>query len=114
MQSVQKIGLVILVAMTGGCGAIRSMEQWKCDNWGMCHFAPRKPGVYTPMAVQPGYAPPGYVPPGYPNGNPAATSVMPPGYPGTAAPLPSANVPAYGYSAPSPRPANPNCQSCSQ
>jgi hypothetical protein len=21
-----------------GCKSIRNVEQWKCDNWGLCHF----------------------------------------------------------------------------
>jgi hypothetical protein len=30
--------LVGLLCGTGGCSTLRSVEQWKCDHWGMCHF----------------------------------------------------------------------------
>jgi hypothetical protein len=34
--------LIILLALTPvtltGCGFLRNVEQWKCDNLGMCHF----------------------------------------------------------------------------
>ena len=29
---------LLSVVFVGGCGALRGIEQWKCDNWGMCHF----------------------------------------------------------------------------
>lgn len=31
---------MLLAAMVGssGCKTIRGIEQWKCDNWGLCHF----------------------------------------------------------------------------
>jgi hypothetical protein len=34
--------LIVLLALTpvtlSGCGFLRNVEQWKCDNLGMCHF----------------------------------------------------------------------------
>lgn len=29
---------VAALCAVSGCGIIRGIEQWKCDNWGMCHF----------------------------------------------------------------------------
>jgi hypothetical protein len=37
---------------------MQQMEQWKCDNWGMCHFAQQRPGVYSPMVLPPSYGVP--------------------------------------------------------
>lgn len=37
-----RIGRLVLLSagLTSvlGCSTFRSIEQWKCDNWGMCHF----------------------------------------------------------------------------
>lgn len=45
---------LLSIVFLGGCGALRGIEQWKCDNWGMCHF-----GV-TP-SVSHGDLPPGAI-----------------------------------------------------
>ena len=50
---VLSFGLLGMMSGLTGCGVFRGIEQWKCDNWGMCHFAPGRPGVYSPMSVQP-------------------------------------------------------------
>ncbi|MGV3486780.1 MAG: hypothetical protein ACO1RT_20360 [Planctomycetaceae bacterium] len=43
-----------------GCGALRNIEQWKCDHLGMCHFGttpslsfprPWESDVYSPVPV---------------------------------------------------------------
>ena len=43
-----------------GCGTLRNIEQWKCDNLGMCHFGitpslpypkPWESDVYSPVPV---------------------------------------------------------------
>ncbi|MBM3964429.1 MAG: hypothetical protein FJ308_05095 [Planctomycetes bacterium] len=57
MRFLQLLALLAIVGLANGCATVRSIEQWKCDNWGMCHFATQRPAVYSPMAVQPGYAP---------------------------------------------------------
>jgi len=39
--------LAVLTAVVGfasGCGTIRTIEQWKCDNMGLCHFGIRPSG----------------------------------------------------------------------
>jgi len=30
--------LVLTPLLFTGCGVVRNIEQWKCDNFGMCHF----------------------------------------------------------------------------
>ena len=41
-------GIIVAVAITPmtGCGIFQAVEQWKCDNLGMCHFGttPSAPG----------------------------------------------------------------------
>lgn len=98
------LGLV-LISCANGCGAIRGIEQWKCDNWGMCHFAPRKPGMMAPMAVQPGYAPAAY-------GAPSSGAVMPPGYSSGPMTTTAPGYPAYGAAGIPTRSSGSNCQSC--
>ncbi len=96
------VGLV-LCSMTG-CGALRGIEQWKCDNWGMCHFAPSRPGVYAPMAVQPSAG----VPWGYPAATaPTVGAITPSGYPQGAM---TTSVPS-GISVGSP---SSNCATCNK
>ncbi len=59
---VLQLSLAAALCLSSGCGAVRCIEQWKCDNFGMCHF-----GI-TP-SVAPGYAPspdPCAPPPYYP------------------------------------------------
>lgn len=38
-----------------GCGVMRSIEQWKCDRLGMCHFGttPSQPPMSPPSAYCP-------------------------------------------------------------
>jgi hypothetical protein len=49
--------LSLLIGVNSGCGILRSIEQWKCDHLGMCHF-----GVApTPPALDP-CAPPAFQP----------------------------------------------------
>lgn len=52
--------LVGLLCCTFGCGTLRNVEQWKCDNWGCCHFGtkPQYPVIIAPSPIPP-YAPPG-------------------------------------------------------
>ncbi|MFM8570725.1 MAG: hypothetical protein ACKOAU_03915 [Pirellula sp.] len=93
--------LVLLIAfpLSVGCGMCRSIEQWKCDNWGMCHFAPNRAGMYAPMSVQPTYGPPAAYP--APAGMVLPTASVPSG---SVAPT-SASVTVGG-------PVNPNCKDC--
>lgn len=37
------VATMIAVSCTG-CGTLRSIEQWKCDNWGMCMFGVQPSG----------------------------------------------------------------------
>lgn len=30
--------VAVTVVLLSGCGFLRNIEQWKCDNMGMCHF----------------------------------------------------------------------------
>jgi hypothetical protein len=103
-RRIARIGLILAVPMLGGCGMCRSIEQWKCDNWGMCHFAPNRAGVYAPMSVQPTYgAPMAY-----------GTSVAPP----AGAMAPTAMPPMAGSPTPSGvtigNPSNPGCKDCNR
>jgi hypothetical protein len=43
---VRLVAALAIVSVIPGCGIVRSIEQWKCDNWGMCHFGiqPSNPG----------------------------------------------------------------------
>jgi hypothetical protein len=72
---VLSFGLLGMMSGLTGCGAFRGIEQWKCDNWGMCHFAPNRPGVYSPMSVQPTVG----VPMGYYGAGAVAPTVYPQG-----------------------------------
>jgi len=99
------VGIVAIISGSTGCGVFRGIEQWKCDNWGMCHFAPTRPGVYSPMAVQPSAG----VPWGYPTANaPMVGSVTPSGYPQGAM---TTSVPS-GISVGSP--SGSNCATCNK
>ena len=42
--------LASLGASSSGCMALRNIEQWKCDNWGMCNFG-TKPSASTVQMV---------------------------------------------------------------
>jgi hypothetical protein len=103
-KQIARIGVMLAVPMLSGCGMCRSIEQWKCDNWGMCHFAPNRPGVYAPMSVQPTYgAPASY-----------GASVAPP----AGAIAPATMVPMVGTPVPSGmtigNPVNPGCKDCNR
>lgn len=62
----RKLSLLILCTtplFLTGCGALRNIEQWKCDNMGMCHFGitpsmpsaqPWESGVYPPASAYDG------------------------------------------------------------
>lgn len=102
-----RMALILVLPSLSGCGMCRSVEQWKCDNWGMCHFAPNRPGVYSPTSVQPSYgAPMGY-------GAPTSTAVgptvgsVPPGAPMM---MPTANPAGMSTGGPG----NPNCKDCNR
>ncbi|MFZ4079677.1 MAG: hypothetical protein ACOYKN_00520 [Pirellula sp.] len=99
-NNIAVLGLILLVPLLGGCGMCRSVEQWKCDNWGMCHFASNRPGVYAPMSVQPTYGPP-------------ASYAAPSGFAAAPAPAPASMVPpSSGATIGSP--VNPNCKDCNR
>ncbi|TWU31360.1 hypothetical protein Poly41_62290 [Novipirellula artificiosorum] len=51
MQQLKYTLASLLLLSATGCGTIRGMEQWKCDNWGMCHFG-TQPSQCCP-SVQP-------------------------------------------------------------
>lgn len=105
-KSVQ-IALVLALPLLSGCGTCRSVEQWKCDNWGWCHFAPNRPGVYSPTSVQPSYGVPmGYgAPMGYAAGPPVGS--VPPSAPmGMPTAMP-AGMPTGATG-------NPNCKDCNR
>jgi hypothetical protein len=65
------IGLVLSASLlsTCGCSTFRNVEQWKCDNLGMCHFGIR-PSVEAPPADISGFDVPG----------PACSQCPPAGY----------------------------------
>jgi hypothetical protein len=46
------LATIVLFAVSG-CSAARSIEQWKCDNWGMCHFGIQPSQPCGPSASQP-------------------------------------------------------------
>ncbi|MCU0707724.1 MAG: hypothetical protein MUF23_05485 [Pirellula sp.] len=109
--------LFLSVSLTG-CQCIQQIEQWKCDNWGMCHFAQQRPGVYSPMALPPSYgvppsglapmsapAPMTYATPTY--AGPAATYVGP----ATTAPV-MATPPATAYPMSGQPIPSSNCREC--
>jgi hypothetical protein len=103
---VLSFGLLGMISGMTGCGAFRGIEQWKCDNWGMCHFAPSRPGVYAPMSVQPTAG----VPMGYYGAGAAAPTLYPQGgYPQGGA---SVVVPSSGMSGGVP--VGSNCSSCNK
>jgi len=99
MRNHRILSVVALVGFSSGCHCMQGMEQWKCDNLGMCHFAQPRPGVYSPMVLPPSYgAPPsGLAPVAYPQANPnmvyppAAIGGVVPGTSGT----PMNTMPAY-------------------
>jgi hypothetical protein len=102
-----RFALVLSLPLLSGCGMCRSVEQWKCDNWGMCHFAPTRPGVYSPTSVQPSYgAPMGY---GAPTGTAVGPTVgsVPPAAPML---MPTANPAGMSTGGPG----NPNCKDCNR
>lgn len=88
MRARNCLWFALLLVTSTGCQCIQQIEQWKCDNWGMCHFAPQRPGVYTPMVVAPTYgAAPSPI---------AATPVYPPqGTPISAVPPTTYAAPTY-------------------
>lgn len=55
------LALMIVSPGIAGCSALRGIEQWKCDNMGMCHFGlrpsapdcPCSPSVPGPAVVNP-------------------------------------------------------------
>ena len=109
---------LLSVVFVGGCGALRGIEQWKCDNWGMCHF-----GV-TP-SVSHGDIPHGDIPHGevvteeaYPGGAPhdpsGAVLLHPLPSPPTSEGFPA---PETGFHGPQPGlhgPANADCPTCNK
>ena len=50
------IFFLLVVATSGGCRMIRGVEQWKCDNLGMCYFGTSPSG--GPQAYAPQQTPP--------------------------------------------------------
>jgi len=62
----RKLSLLLLCTtpfFLTGCGVLRNIEQWKCDNMGMCHFGitpsmpysqPWESGVYPPASTYDG------------------------------------------------------------
>jgi hypothetical protein len=46
---------LLFVASSAGCGALRCIEQWKCDHLGLCHFAdpPELPYAAPPPLAAP-------------------------------------------------------------
>ncbi|MFN6131277.1 MAG: hypothetical protein ACK5AC_17900 [Planctomycetota bacterium] len=87
---------VAIVALPG-CQCMQQMERWKCDNWGMCHFAQPRPGVYSPMVLPPSYG----VPPtsyGVPPTGLAAVPTANPVYPASS--MASTAAPPVTYAAP--------------
>ena len=83
IQSCKLTALVLATICLPGCGMLRSIEQWKCDHLGMCHFGtqPSSQPVYVPVAPAPALPPngkppcaPAGVPPG---GVPVTTSQVP-------------------------------------
>lgn len=113
-KQIAQVGLILAIPLLGGCGMCRSVEQWKCDNWGMCHFAPNRPGVYAPMSVQPTYGPPmaygsTVAPPSA--GMAPATMVPASGAPATMVPASGAGV---GSGVTVGNPVNTGCKDCNR
>jgi len=50
--------LVLTPLVFSGCGVVRNIEQWKCDNFGMCHFG-ITPSQSHPQGWDAGDYPPG-------------------------------------------------------
>jgi hypothetical protein len=50
---------IALIGVVPGCGIIRNIEQWKCDNLGLCHFG-IEPSCPAPVGcdVNPATIPP--------------------------------------------------------
>ncbi|TVQ00879.1 MAG: hypothetical protein EA381_06585 [Planctomycetaceae bacterium] len=42
--------VMLATCLSAGCGVVRNIEQWKCDNLGMCHFGTTPSGG---MGVRP-------------------------------------------------------------
>lgn len=61
--------MLSLLGSTVGCSMFRSVEQWKCDNLGICQFGTQPTQPLTPPAT---------VVPQY--GQPACSTCPPPGY----------------------------------
>lgn len=101
---------LLSIVFMGGCGAMRGIEQWKCDNWGMCHFgvtpsAPHSdlpPGAVVTEQAYPGDAP----------HDPSGAVLL--------HPLPSSDgfpTPETGFNGPQPGlhgPANADCPTCNK
>ena len=84
-----------------GCGMLRNIEQWKCDNWGMCHFGTSPSQSYVP-AWESSDLPPVYAPaPVY--GESDATMLLP-----DPLPEPMSTQPG-GY-----EDGNPDCVNCAR
>lgn len=43
----------ILLLTVSGCGVVRHVEQWKCDNWGICHHGIQPSQPCPPCACEP-------------------------------------------------------------
>ena len=120
---------LIVCSTTGGCSCLRSIEQWKCDNLGMCHFGtrpsnafypPYNPATYPPAnaplpptAVQPalpGVAPPMFVSPTPMNVPPSVSTPYPPPYPPGAPSVPASSGLRYGIPQTYSQPTKQTCQ----
>ncbi|MFN5467471.1 MAG: hypothetical protein ACK5ZC_10480 [Pirellulaceae bacterium] len=55
-------GLILLLATASGCGICKSIEQWKCDNLGMCHFGTSPSSPYNPYGYGSAAPAPGVYP----------------------------------------------------
>jgi hypothetical protein len=61
----RKNGVILFVAgfclCSSGCSTLRSVEQWKCNRWGICHFGttpqPQAAAPMLPPPLEPVYAP---------------------------------------------------------
>ena len=89
----------LALTFSSGCQCVQQIEQWKCDNWGMCHFAPRRPGVYSPMVLPPSYGvpPTGLAPVATTNPVYPTSPMMAPAAPPVTYAAPAAAPPAYPY-----------------
>lgn len=75
-SSASWLAVVFISATVGlcGCSLFRDVEQWKCDNWGMCHFGTRPSGAFPPVDV------PTFEAPGMQVAPPACPQCTTPGY----------------------------------